>query len=168
MSANRDMDLTGRKVLVKLIDRTKFVDVLVSETHLSVRLAEHGRIRRIFVKKIAPFIEEGFSWATPGNSGEFDPLCAKDFPNICPMRNWVLDLGQALPHGHWVACMQPLDATGCCEKHGKVRYTLAEAARDAKERLAKEKPSLRKEPPRRVNGKRTTARMMHVRKVNGW
>jgi hypothetical protein len=153
--------LKGRKVLVKLTDGTKFVDEFVDNTSTRIVLKEHGRIRRDFIKKLSPYVEQGFSWIGVRHPEEFDVKQAREFPQLCPLRKWRTGDG-------YYTCQQGLDEHGKCPEHGQVRFNPHEAAKAAKERLEKEKPTLRKEPPRRTARGRTVARMMHVRKVHGW
>lgn len=150
-------------MLVKLNDGTKLVDTFLDNTSRHIVLKEHGRIRRDAIKKMSPYIEEGVVWVTVRSPSDFDSAQAKDFPNLCPLREWI----HSAP-AHYETCMKALTADGCCEKHGKVRYTVTEAAREHKERMEKDKPALRHEPPRRRPGGRTVSRKLHVRKVHGW
>jgi hypothetical protein len=153
--------LKGRRVLVKLVNGTKFVDTFVDNTSRQVIFKEHGRISRDQIKKTIPYVEEGFVWERTRDPNGIDDKQAKDIPSICPMRNWSSGPG-------WVTCMKPLDDHGTCTEHGKVRYTVTEAARAAKERQEKEPPSMRKAPPRRGPGGRTMPRKLHNQKAYGF
>lgn len=144
MSANRKKDMIGRKVLVKLLDRTKFVDTLKSETRMFVVLAERGRLRRDTIKKIAPYIDQGFVWATTQYAEQFDLKQSREFPNLCPIRVW-----QYAQDGHYKTCTKPLCNNGHCQEHGKVRYDIREAQENGKRR---QRPMLRYTPPRRRAG----------------
>lgn len=162
--------------MVKMIDGTKFVDTFVDRTAVQIVLKDHGRVKREFIKKIAPYVDLGFVWVTPHRPEEFDREQAKAFPQLCPLRKWentdpaYSNNGHlsSYQNGHWVSCQRTLDEHGNCPEHGQVRFNPHQAAKEAKERQAKEPARLRKEPPRRKPNGKTTARMMHVRKVNNW
>jgi hypothetical protein len=158
----------GRKMLVKLIDGTKFVDVFDDQSSRHVIFKERGRIARDQIKKMSPYVEEGFVWITVNNPNEIDTAQTKEFPNLCPLRKWEnTDPSYSgrngfltgFSGGHWENCHKLLDAHGVCPEHGKVRFTVTEAAREHKERVEKEAPSLRKTPPRRAGGHTRPRRM---------
>jgi hypothetical protein len=167
MSA-RGQGLQGRKVLVKLKDGTKIVDIFKDNTSRHIILAEHGRVRRDEIKKMTPWIDPQYLWAKPKTAREFDSAQAKALPEICPMRDWVpgtfcLALGG--PGERYITCCKVLNKEGECPEHGKVRFTGHEHLHEEKD--DRPQPSLRWTPPRKIRGK-TVARMLHTKRVMGW
>ena len=163
MSA-RGEGLQGRKVTVKLLDGTRFVDTFKDNTSRHVIFDERGRIPRDSIKKIVRFIDRPYRWKMPRDTNQFDAAQAKEFPNLCPYRNWVnTDPSYSgrngfltgFQGGHWENCGHVLDENGNCEEHGKVRLNPHEREDEEKK---KQEPSLRYDPPRRRAGGRTRPR----------
>lgn len=145
--------------MVKLLNGTRFVDTFKDNTSRHVVFEEQGRIPRDQIKRMSPYVDPGFVWVTTRHTEEFDAKQAKEFPEICPLRKWDFETRQ------YHTCGQGLNAHGECPEHKKVRYTVHEAAQEAKERQEKDRPTLRKEPPRRRAGGRTVSRL---RTRYGW
>jgi hypothetical protein len=159
MSA-RGQGLQGRKVLIKLIDGSKIVDVFKDNTSRHIILAEHGRVRRDQIKKITPWIDPQYVWAAPSHGHKIDADQAKAFPNMCPMEDWMPGTfveGLGGSGAQYSVCRRVLDKDGACEVHGKVRFTGYEHLHEKKDDA--DQPSLRKTPPRRAGGRTRPRRM---------
>lgn len=156
----------GRKMLVKLLDGTKFVDVFDDQTSRHVIFKERGRIARDQIKKMSPYIDPGWNWIKTSSPQDFDSAQAKEFPNLCPLRKWINTdptysgrngFITGFQGGHWEVCQKVLSAEGKCEEHGQVRYSPHHKFDEPDE-----KPSLRKTPPKRRAGGRTRPRRMYA------
>lgn len=158
MSA-RGQGLQGRKVLIKLIDGTKIVDIFKDNTSRHIILAEYGRVRRDQVKKMTPWIEPQYLWADASGKGrKIDNDQAKAFPNICPVQDWVPGTfveGLGGTGAQYTTCLKVLSKDGVCPEHGKVRFSGFEKREDDDAKT----PTLRKTPPRRAGGRTRPRRM---------
>jgi hypothetical protein len=143
----------GKRVLVKLKDRTKIVDKFIDSTSRYIILDKAGRVEKETVKAMTIYREPQYRWK---KTQHFDEEQAKAFPNLCPIQTWVHGTG-TLHNGQaadYVTCGQPLCPNGHCEEHGKVRFRPREKEEDEN----KAEPTLRYSPPRRRGTSRTRPR----------
>jgi hypothetical protein len=119
----------GKRVLVRLVDGTKFIDRFIDRTRVQLVFATR-RIARKDIKSMTIYRALQYTWIE-SRYGTINLEHAAEFPNQCPN----VDASSVL-------CSQPLNGNGECPQHGKIRLR-------PREKVEEPKP----EPPR-IYGRR--------------